>query len=388
MPKLRLLTPGPTPVPEAGLLAMARQLPHHRTPEFRAVLAEVFSNLKYVFQTENDVVLLGSSGTGAMEAAVVNLVPRGGKAIVLESGKFSERWANLCRTFGIEVVSYTVPWGQPFEAGRVAALLAEHPDTQAVYSTLMETSTGVGHDIASIGRAVAPTSALFVVDGISGAGVMECRTDAWGIDVLVVGGQKALMTPPGLACLTVSKAAWQRIESIQRPAFYFDLLAYRKALAKTDTPYTPPISLVMALYENLKILRQAGMESVWQRAELLAAATRAGVLALGLELFAARPAAGMTAVRVPAGVDADAVAKRLTARFGVKVAGGQGEAKGKVFRIAHMGQIDEVDLLGAMAALELVLVEFGQPVKLGAGVAAASQVLADAYARASDANRP
>ena len=223
---------------------MARQMSHHRTPEFRGLLAEVLTGLKYVFATENDIAIMASSGTGAMEAAVVNLVPRGGKAIVLESGKFAERWRKICETFGIEVVRYEVPWGDAFEAAEVARLLAQHPDTVAVFATLMETSTGVGHDIELIGRVVGPTKALFVVDGISGVGVMECRTDAWGIDVLAVGAQKALMTPPGLAFLAVSPAAWRQIESIDRPAFYFDLLAYRKALAHFDTPYTPAIPLI------------------------------------------------------------------------------------------------------------------------------------------------
>ena len=376
MPKYRLLTPGPTQVPEPALLAMARQLPHHRTAEFRALLAEVFEGLKYVLATRNDVVMLASSGTGAMEAAVVNLVPRGGKAIVLESGKFSERWREIAQRFGIEVVAHRVPWGEPFRPADVAKLLAEHPDTVAVYTTLMETSTGVGHDIEGIGRVVGPTKALLVVDGISGAGVMECRTDDWQVDVLAVGGQKALMVPPGLAFLAVSEAAWRQSEAISRPAFYFDLLAYRKALQKCDTPFTPATSLILALAENLRSIRQEGIEAIWARAERLGRATRAGMEALGLKLFAARPAAGMTAVCSPPGLDTDAFLKRLVARFGVKLAAGQGPLKGKIFRIAHMGIIDELEILGSIAAMELVLVEMRQVVKLGAGVAAASEVLA------------
>lgn len=376
MPKQRLLTPGPTQVPEPALMAMARQVAHHRTPEFRALLAEVLAGLKYVFQTENDVLLLTCSGTGAMEAAVVNLVHRGGKAIVLESGKFSERWRKLCETFGIEVVRYEVPWGEPFEAAEVARLLAEHPDAVAVYTTLMETSTGVGHDIEAIGRAVGPTPALLVVDGISGAGVMECRTDAWGIDVLVVGAQKALMTPPGLAFLSVSPAAWRQIESIERPAFYFDLLKYRKSIATPDTPFTPAIPLVASLAESLRAMRAEGIENVWARGRLLANATREGMAALGLKLVASRPAEGMTAVYFPAGLDGKAFLKRLHARFGVKLAGGQGHLSDKIFRLAHLGMLDELEIISAIAAIELVLVEMGQSVKLGAGVAAAQRVLA------------
>jgi serine---pyruvate transaminase len=378
MSKQRLLTPGPTEVPETALLAMARQVTHHRTPEFRATLDEVFAGLKYAFATENDVLVLTSSGTGAMEATVVNLVPQGGKAIVLESGKFAERWRKICETFGIEVVRYEVPWGDPFDPQKVAQLIEQHPDAVAVFATLMETSTGVGHDIEAIGRVVGPSKALLVVDGISGVGAMECRTDAWNIDMLVVGAQKALMTPPGLAFLAVSPAAWKQIESIRRPAFYFDLLAYRKALADSDTPYTPAIPLVKALVESLRIIRAAGIEQIWARTKVLARAMRAGIEAQGLRMATAVPADGMTAVYFPEGVDGKAFLARLQSRFGLKFAGGQGPLKGRIFRIAQMGLVDELDILSCLAAIELVLVEMGQDVKLGVSVTAASQVLADA----------
>jgi aspartate aminotransferase-like enzyme len=377
MAKQRLMTPGPTEVPENSLLSMARQLTHHRTPEFRAILNEVFAGLKYVFATENDVLVLTSSGTGAMETAVVNTVPRGGKAIVLESGKFAERWRKICEAFGIEVVRYEVPWGQAFEPRRVAELLEQHPDAAAVFSTLLETSTGVGHDIEAIGRVVGPSKALFVVDGISGVGVMECRTDAWGIDVLVVGSQKALMTPPGLAFLAVSPAAWRQIESIPRQAFYFDLMAYRKALKDLDTPYTPSISLVKALAESLRTIKGVGIEAVWEKSKALARATRAGIDALGMRLTAERPADGMTAAFFPNGIDGKVFLDRLFKRFGVKLSGGQGPWKGKIFRIAHMGLVDELDVISTLAAIELVLVEMGQDVKLGCSVAAAGRVLAE-----------
>ena len=376
MPKQRLLTPGPTEVPEAARLSMAGQVTHHRTPEFRSLMAEVVAGLKHVLATENDVLVLTSSGTGAMEAAVVNVVPRGGKAIVLESGKFAERWRKICEAFGIEVIRHEVPWGEAFEAGDVARLLEAHPDAVAVFATLMETSTGVGHDIQSIGRAVGASKALFVVDGISGVGAMECRTDAWGVDVLVVGAQKALMTPPGLAFLAVSPAAWRQIESIDRAAFYFDLPAYRKAMREHDTPYTPAIPLVRALAESLRRIRVEGIERVWARTKVLAEATRAGIEALGLRLVAARPADGMTAVYFPDGLDGKTLLGRLQERFGVKLAGGQGRLQGRILRIAHLGMVDELDILSTLAALELVLAETGQNVKLGAGVAAAGRVLA------------
>jgi serine---pyruvate transaminase len=376
MTKQRLMTPGPTDAPEATLLSMARQVTHHRTPEFRGLLAEAFAGLKHVFATENDVLILTSSGTGAMEAAVVNLVPRGGKAIVLESGKFAERWRKICEVFGIDVVRYEVPWGAPFDAERLAELLQANPDATAVFSTLLETSTGVGHDIEAIGKVVRPSNALLVVDGISGVGAMECQADQWGIDVLVVGSQKALMTPPGLAFVAVSPAAWRQIESIDRPAFYFDLLAYRKAMAESDTPFTPSIPLVKALVESLRAIRAVGIEQIWGQARVLSRAARAGIEAMGLRRVAERPADGMTAVFLPDGVDSKTFFERLQVRFGVKLAGGQGPLKGRIFRLAHMGMADALDLLAGLAAIELVLAEMGQDVKLGASAAAVSQVLA------------
>jgi aspartate aminotransferase-like enzyme len=368
----RLFTPGPVEVPQAALLAMARQVRHHRTPEFRRTMHEVFAGLKYVCQTANDVLVLASSGTGGMEAAVVNTVPRGGKALVLESGKFAERWRLIAERFGIEVVRSELPWGEAFDAAEVQRLARQHADIAAVFATLQETSTGVGHDIEAIGRVVRDTPALLVVDGISGVGAMECRTDAWGIDVLVVGAQKALMTPPGLTFLAVSPKAWRQIEAIERPAFYFDLLAYRKAAESDETPYTPAIPLIEALAESLRLIRAAGIEELWARARRLSRAVLAGVAALGLRPVAKRPAAGVSAVYLPDDIDGKRFLARLEERFGIKLAGGQGQLKGRIFRIAQMGQIDEVDILGCLAAIELVLAEMGKNVTLGSAVAAAS----------------
>ncbi len=378
MPKRRLMTPGPTQVPEPARLAMARQVIHHRTPEFRAVFAEVLLGLKYVFQTENDVLVLTSSGTGAMEAAVVNVAPRGSKVIVLESGVFSRRWAQISERFGIQVVRHSVPWGQAIEAADVERLLAEHPDAVAVLGTLMESSTGVGHNVQAIGEMVAKTDALWVVDAISGAGAMQCLTDRWHIDVLVVGSQKALMTPPGLAFLAVSDKAWRQVERATPQAFYFDLKFHRDKIhgaAGSDTPWTPAHTLIAGLGESLKQIRAEGIEAVWANSALLARATRAGVRAMGLEVFAARPAEGMTAVRFPAGIDGKAFLKRLEARFGVKLAGGQLELDGQIFRLAHFGLVDELDIIATLAAIELVLDEMGHAVTLGTAAAAASRVI-------------
>jgi aspartate aminotransferase-like enzyme len=383
MPKKRLFTPGPVEVPQASLLAMARQVRHHRTAEFRGTIREVTEGLKYAFQTANDVLILSSSGSGGMEAAVVNCVPRGGKALVLESGKFAERWRLIAERFGIEVVRYELPWGEAFEADAVGRLLQQHPDVAAVFSTLQETSTGVGHDIEAIGRVVRNSPALLVVDGISGVGAMECRTDDWGIDVLVVGAQKAMMTPPGLAFLAVSPRAWRAMESIGvpgapgRPAFYFDLPAYRKAAQADETPYTPAIPLIEALAESLRTIRSTGIETLWARSKLLSRATLAGTAALGLKPVAKRPAAGVSAVYLPDDIDGKKFLARLEERFGIKLGGGQGPLKGKIFRIAQMGLVDEVDILGCLAAIELVLLEMGRDVVLGSAVAAAGEVMRD-----------
>jgi aspartate aminotransferase-like enzyme len=354
---------------------------HHRTPEFRRLFAEVLAGLQYVFQTQNDVVVLASSGSGAMEAAVVNLVPRGGKAIVLEAGVFARRWSDICQAFGIEVVRHEVTWGQAARPQDVATLLDQHPDAVAVFGTLMESSTGVGHDIRAIGQIVALSPALLVVDAVSGAGVMECRTDEWGVDMLVAGSQKGLMLPPGLSFVTASQRAWRQIERIEPQAFYFNLKHYRKKLHAAepgegpDTPWTPANTLIVALAETLRLIRATGIEQIWQRAQVLGAATRAGIEALGLEVFASRPAPGLTAVRFPTGLDGAAFLRRLESRFGVKLAGGQDKLKGQIFRIAHLGIIDELDVLGTLAAIELVLDEMGQSVRLGSAVAAASAVI-------------
>lgn len=377
MAKKRLMTPGPTQVPENALLRLARQVTHHRTPEFRELFAEAIAGLKYVLKTSGDVVVLTSSGTGAMESAVTNFIPRGGKVIVLEAGRFAQRWGDICAAFGVEVVKLDVEWGEAVQPTQVAELLAAHPDAVAVYGTLMESSTGVAHDVKAIAEVVAETDALFVVDAISGAGVLECHFDDWGIDVMVVGSQKALMLPPGLAFVAVSEKAWKQADSVEQQAFYFDLKQYRAKLAgDPDTPFTPAHTMIAALAENLRLIRDDGIESVWERARLLGRATRAGVEAIGLEVFAQRPADGLTSVRVPEDLDGGAFLKKLETRFGVKVAGGQAHLKGKIFRIAHMGIIDELDILGTLSAIELVLDEMGWQVELGAGTTAATQVLA------------
>jgi aspartate aminotransferase-like enzyme len=378
--KQRLLTPGPAAVPEETLLELARPVTYHRTAQFRQVLAEVLDDLKYVYRTQNLVVPLTASGTGGMEAAVANCLPPGSKAICLIAGKWGERWRGLCKAFGVEPVSVTVPYGQPVAPEQLEQALRQHPDAAGVCATLSETATGVRNDVEAFGKLVAPTSALLLVDAISGLGAVECRTDEWHIDLCVTGSQKALMLPPGLSFVSVSAKAWQRIEqSPPSRVFYFDLRKYRDTLLKdSDVPFTIANTLVRALRHSLKRVRAEGIENVWKRHSRIAAAARAGMQAMGLELFAAQPADGLTVVKVPEGIDGTALVGKLEKQYGVKVAGGQEPLKGKIVRLGHMGYVDPFDVLAALSALELVLLEMGHPVEPGSGVAAAQQVLAEA----------
>ena len=356
--KQRLLTPGPTPVPEETLLELARPMIFHRTPEFRKILAEVLEDLQYVFRTKNQVVPLTSSGTGGLEAAIANCLPAGSKAICLIAGRFGERWRNLCKAFNIEAVSVTVPYGHAVQPEQLARALADHPDALAVCSTLSETSTGVGHDIAAFGKLTAGKPALLLVDAISGLGAMECRTDEWNIDICVTGSQKALMLPPGLAFLSISDKAWKAIDNNPNPrTYYFDLKKARTSLENSDTPFTPAHTLIRALRVSLKRIREEGIENIWSRQARTAAAARAGFQALGLELFASRPADGLTVVKMPPGIDSTVLLGKLEKQYGMKLANGQDQLKGKIIRLAHMGYIDQFDILAAISGVELVLQE-------------------------------
>jgi serine---pyruvate transaminase len=375
MRKPRLMTPGPAMVPEDVLLELARPVIHHRSNEFKQVLTEVVDGLKEVFQTQNDILILTASGTGAMEAAVVNAVPPHGKALVLDAGHFAARWINLCKAFGLTYVSLDTEWGQPVDPESVALALKQNPDTSCVFGTLSETSTGTGHPIEAIGRIVAQTPALLAIDGISGVGAMECRTDKWGVDILCVGSQKALMIPPGLAFVAVSPKAWARIDTFDSPSYYFNLKAARKKMKEFDTPYTPAHTLIQALAVALRRIKDEGIEHVWERHRRMSEACQAGVVALGLELFSARPAEGLTAFSVPEGLKDGQIRNKLSERFGISTVGGQDKLKGKIIRIGHMGYTDEIDVIGTLAALEMTLAELGFDVEPGRAVTAAQQVL-------------
>ena len=374
--KPRLFTPGPTPVPEETLLELARPVTYHRSAEAKAILAEVSDDLKYVFQTANPVFTLTSSGTGGMEAAVANTLAAGEKAILLSAGRWGERWKGILKAFQADTVAVEVPYGKAVTPDMLADALAKHPDAKAVFATLSETSTGVGHDVAAFGKLVAKTPALLVVDGISGLGAMECKVDAWDIDVCVTGSQKALMLPPGLAFVSVSEKAWKKIDATPVRSFYLDLRRYKKSFAESDTPFTPANTLIRAQRASLKRIRAEGIENLWARHAKIASACRAGITAMGLELFAERPNNALTVISVPAGIDGSATLKALEKRYGYKLADGQDSMKGTIWRLSHMGYTDAFEVLGAVSAIELVLLEAGFKLDAGAGVAAFQRSLA------------
>jgi serine---pyruvate transaminase len=293
----------------------------------------------------------------------------------LSAGHFGARWANICTAFGIHAVVLETQWGQPVDPGSVAEALRHHPDTICVLGTLSETSTGTGHPIEAIGRIVADTPALLAVDGISGVGAMECRTDLWGIDLLCVGSQKALMIPPGLAFVSVSPKAWAQIDRFDSPTYYFNLKAARKKIKDFDTPYTPAHTLILALRAALRRIKDEGLESVLYRHRRMSEACQAGIQALGLKLFSARPAEGLTAFRVPEGLKETQIRSRLFDQYGITTVGGQDKLKGAIIRIGHMGYTDELDIIATLAALEMTLAELGFQVEPGRAVTAAQQVL-------------
>jgi len=375
--KYRLLAPGPTPLPPEVLQALARPILHHRTPEFEALFLRVRAALAELLDTRGEVLVLAASGTGAMEAAVVNLLAPGDEVLVVRCGKFGERWAEICQAFGVRVHALAAPYGQTVEPARVAEALAAHPRARALFATQSETSTGVLEDIAGYAALTRRTETLLVVDAVSSLGVVPCPMDAWGVDVVVAGSQKGLMCPPGLAFVALGERAWRAATRAALPRFYWDLHAERRWQARGQAQFTPAVSLLVALDVALGLLRAEGYEQVYRRHDRLARATRAGVEALGLTLFArAAPSPAVTAVLAPAGVDGEAVVRAYGERHHITIAGGQGEMKGQLFRLAHLGYVDESDILVGLGALEHVLAGLGVAVELGAAVAAAQRVFA------------
>lgn len=374
MRKNYLLTPGPTPLPTEVCQAMDKPIIHHRTPQFQEILKKVTEGLKYIFQTSGDVLILTSSGTGAMEAAVVNLLSSGDTVVTVEGGKFGERWTEICNSYGVDAHVINVEWGRGVDPKDIENVLKANPKIKAVFTTLCETSTGVTHDIEAIGQVVKNYNAVLVVDAISGLGAIDLKTDAWSVDVCVSGSQKGLMLPPGLSFISVSKKAWGLAAESKCPKFYFDLKTAKKAIEKTDTPFTPAISLIIALDEALKIMREDGLEKIFSRHRKMAQGTRHAMKALGLELFAPSAASDVvTAVKVPQGIDGEKLVKIMRDTYGVVIAGGQAELKGKVFRIAHMGYIEEFDIIAGISCLEKVLKQLGYTFVFGSGLKAAEE---------------
>jgi len=369
------MSPGPTPVPEKVLLRMADTIIHHRTPQFGNILKDVNSKIKKVFSTKNPVFIFASSGTGAMEASVTGLLSKGDKALIINGGKFGERFGKICQAYGVKTVDYDVTWGESASPEIVKKLLKENPDIKAVYGTLCETSTGVVNDIKKIGEVVSVTDAVFVVDAISGLLADEFRPDDWGVDVVVCGSQKGFMLPPGLAFLSLGPKAEKLVEKSNLPKFYFDLKAAKKSHAKDDTPWTPAVSLITGLDSVLDMVLAEGLDNVLTRHARLARATREAVKAIGLEVFSKSPSNAVTAVKVPEGFDGTVLVKKMRDEQSITIAGGQSELKGKIFRIAHLGYMDEYDTIGAIAGVEIVLSQMGYPIELGKGVGKAQELL-------------
>jgi len=382
--KNRLFTPGPTPLLPAAQNAMAAFTAHHRTADFKALFTRVLADMKDFIGTSNDVLVIASSGTGAMEGSISNLTSPGDKVLVLTAGKFGERWRDLAKAYGCQVDLVEKPYGETFSLEEVRSKLT--PETRAVYVQATESSTGARHDVEGIAKLVRKNGddTLLVVDAITGLGTTHFDVDGWGIDVIIGGSQKALMIPPGLAYLAVSERAWKRMETTKNPRYYFDFRKERKSAAKGETAFTPATSLFAALGAALDFVRQmgngdlaSGRQALVDNAELAAEMTRAGVKALGLKLYSSAPGAALTAVTAPAGLDSGKIVKEFRESFSAVVANGQGDMKGKLFRIAHIGYYDYLDTVGILAALEQVLATVTEkPVEFGSAVQAAQRVFA------------
>jgi serine---pyruvate transaminase len=374
--KRRLFTPGPTPVPEQVMLRMAEPLIHHRSPEFREVIARVNANLAYLFQTSQPVVTLACSGTGGVESTIVSLFSPGETIIAVNGGKFGERWVQMPRVFGLNTVEIRVPWGEALREEQIRDAIRSHPDVRGVYLTQSETSTGTLTDVRAMARIVHEhSSALVCVDGISSVGAQEMRFDEWGIDACVTGSQKGLMIPPGLAFVALSSRAIEATEKSEMPRFYLDLRRALKSHAADDTPWTPAISLIIGADAAFAMIRKEGIEEVWKRHARLASGLRAGIQAVGLRLFSQAPTNSVTAVALPAGIAWAEFNRSLKLDNGVTVAGGQGDYAGKIFRVSHLGYYDELDMISCMAAVERALAAVGYSFDHGAGVAAVQKAL-------------
>jgi aspartate aminotransferase-like enzyme len=373
--KQRLLTPGPTPLYPPALHAMMASDIHHRTEEFRTAYRSCLADLKEVMGTTNDVLMFAASGTGAMDASISNLFSKGDKVIACVAGKFGERWAEIGKAYGLDVIALTVPYGQVVSPAQVEEALAKEPAVKGVFLQASETSTGASHDVQAIAAAVAKTPAILVVDAITGIGTQPLDIHGWGLDVVIGGSQKAFMIPPGLAFLAIGPKAWALADTATLPHYYFNLKKEKKSADGGESSWTPSTALILAMAEALRFIKKTSMAHMIANAQLLAQATRAAAESLGLELFAASsPGSAVTAIKPPAGMDSGVIVKEFRSRFGAIIANGQGSMKGKIFRIAHLGYFDFADTFAVVAALEIILKANGYPVTYGTGVRAVQEV--------------
>jgi aspartate aminotransferase-like enzyme len=378
MIKHYLLSPGPTPIPNEVALAMSETMIHHRTPQFNKIFDEAREGLKKLFGTKNDVLILASSGTGAMEASIANLFSPNDKVLVINGGKFGERWLNISTAYGLNPIEMKVPWGQAAKAADVEKQLKTHPDIRGVMIQASETSTTVLHPVKEIGQ-ITKNGPLFLVDGVTAVGVVPMPADDWGLDVLVTGSQKALMLPPGLGFIALSNRAWEKTKQAKLPRFYFDLNLERKNQQKGSGAFTPAVSLIFGLRASLHMIQREGLENVYARHARLCRAARAAATALGLRLLAPdNPSPAATGIYLPNGIDADEVLDYLRDKMNVTLAEGQDQLKGKAIRMAHVGYMGAFDVITGVAALEMALRKFGAEIPFGRGVAAAQEVLMEA----------
>jgi aspartate aminotransferase-like enzyme len=375
--KQRLLTPGPTPLLPQALHAMMGSDIHHRTEDFRNLYKQVLSDLQIVLSTSHDVLVLVASGSGGLEAATQNFFSPGDETLVCSAGKFGERWVEIMKAWGMKATVLTAPYGSAVQPAAVEQALAQNPNIKGVFVQASETSTGSQHDVKAMGLAVKKTGAIFVVDAITGIGTMPLDIEAWGLDIVVGGSQKAFMIPPGLAFVAISPKAWALAETSKAPRFYFDLKKEKKNAVNGESAWTPNTSLLLALAEALKYIKSIGMDKLIENAQILARATREAMQALGLELFSTSPGSSVTSVCPPAGMDSGVIIKEYRKRFNAIITNGQGSMKGQIFRLAHLGYFDFHDLFAVVAELEIILSANGFPVKFGSGVAVVQSVYAE-----------
>lgn len=376
MKKKKLFTPGPTEVPDEVLLEMAKPIIHHRTDEFKKIAEEVIEDLKYVFKTKNDVLILCSSGTGAMEASISNLFSSGDKIVVVCGGKFGERFAEIGTSFGLNVLRIEVEWGNDLKKEKIEEILKENPDIKGVFATLCETSTATQFDIKGFGEVVSKyENTILIVDAISSLGAVPCLVDEWEIDVVITGSQKALMLPPGLSFISLSEKAWRMAENSNLPKYYFDLKKYRKSIQKADFPYTMAVSLITGLRKSLNLIKEYTIEKIWEEHHKRAEATRTAFVEMNLKLLSSSPSDAVTAILLPEEIDGQKLIKFLREKYGISIAGGQEKLKGKIVRISHLGWQDEFDVLMAIYSVGIGLLEMGYKVDIEKGLKAAREIL-------------